>query len=50
MKEVFGDLWGYLKETRKIYLGLFLALLLLMGTLIVLTEGSAVMPFIYALF
>ena len=48
--EVFADLWRYVKETRKIYLSLLVAMLLLMGAVIVLTEGSAVMPFIYTLF
>lgn len=48
--EVFADLWRYVKETRKIYLSLLVALLLLLGAVVVLTEGSAVMPFIYTLF
>ncbi len=48
--EIFADLWRYVKETRKIYLSLLVALMLLMGAVIVLTEGSAVMPFIYTLF
>jgi hypothetical protein len=47
---VLADLLGYLKESKKIYISLFLAFLLLIGTLILLTEGTAVMPFIYTLF
>lgn len=50
LMEVFADLWGYVKETRKIYISLLIAMLLLIGGVIVLAEGSAVMPFIYTLF
>ena len=48
--ETFKDLWGYFKETRNIVVALLIALLLLLGTVIVLTEGTAIMPFIYTMF
>lgn len=48
--EAFKDLWGYVKATRNIVVALLIALLLLLGTVIVLTEGTAVMPFIYTIF
>ena len=48
--DIFKDLWGYAKTTKKIYLSLLIAFLLLLGAIIVLTEGSAIMPFIYAVF
>ena len=48
--ETIKDLWGYIKATRNIVVGLLMALLLLIGTVIVLTEGTAIMPFIYTIF
>lgn len=48
--DVFADLWGYVKDTRKIYISLLIAFLLLIGGVIILAEGSAVMPFIYTIF
>ncbi|MCL7489217.1 MAG: DUF5989 family protein [Desulfobulbaceae bacterium] len=48
--EAFKDLWGYFKASRNIVVALLIALLLLLGTVIVLTEGTAVMPFIYTIF
>jgi len=53
MKALLGvlvDLWEYLKATRKIYISLLIAFFLFMGAVIVLTEGSAIMPFIYTIF
>lgn len=48
--DVFKDLWRYFKATRNIFISLLIAFFLLLGLLIVLSEGSAVMPFIYTLF
>jgi hypothetical protein len=48
--ETFKDLWGYVKATRNIVVALLITFLLLLGTVIVLTEGTAVMPFIYTIF
>ena len=48
--ETLKDLWGYVKATRNIVVGLLIAFLLLLGTVIVLTEGTAIMPFIYTMF
>lgn len=42
--------WDYLKVRKKWWLLPIVVFLLLMSLLIVLTEGSAVAPFIYALF
>ena len=43
-------IWQFLRVRKKWWLGPILAMLLLLGLLIVATEGSAVAPFIYALF
>ncbi len=44
------ELWAFMKERKKFWLMPILLVLLLFGTLIVLTQGSAVAPFIYTLF
>lgn len=47
---ILSEFWGFLKARKKWWLGPILLVLLLMSLLIVLTEGSAVAPFIYTLF
>ena len=47
---IFGELWSFMKVRKKWWLGPIVATILLLSVLIVLTEGSAVAPFIYALF
>jgi hypothetical protein len=47
---VFGELWAFMKVRKKWWLGPIIITMLLLSVLIVLTEGSAVAPFIYALF
>ena len=50
MFELLKDLWGYLRERKKFWLLPLIVILLLLGILLVLTEGTAVAPFIYTLF
>ncbi|MFC1480741.1 DUF5989 family protein [Candidatus Neomarinimicrobiota bacterium] len=50
MWEFLQDLWFFMKERKKFWLAPIIVLLLLLGTLIVLTEGSALAPFIYTVF
>ncbi len=50
MTEFLRDLWFFFKERKKFWLAPIVFLLLLLGSLIVLTQGSVVAPFIYALF
>jgi hypothetical protein len=47
---IFGELWAFMKVRKKWWLGPIVLTMLLLSALIVLTEGSAVAPFIYALF
>ncbi|MGH0031497.1 MAG: DUF5989 family protein [Myxococcota bacterium] len=47
---IFGELWAFMKVRKKWWLGPIIVTMLLLSALIVLTEGSAVAPFIYALF
>jgi hypothetical protein len=44
------EFFAFMKARKKWWLTPIIVLLILMGTLIVLTEGSALAPFIYALF
>ncbi len=44
------ELWAFMRERKKFWLLPMLVILLLLGSLIVLTQGSAVAPFIYTLF
>ena len=46
----FGELWSFMRVRKKWWLGPIVVTLLMLGALIVMTEGSAVAPFIYALF
>ena len=50
MLDLLVDIWGYLKQRKKFWLAPIIILMLLLGVLIVLAEGSAVTPFIYTLF
>jgi len=45
-----GELWEFMRERKKFWLAPIIIMLLLLGGLIILTEGSAVAPFIYTLF
>ena len=44
------ELWAFMKERKKFWLLPIIMVLLLFRTPIVLTQGSAVAPFIYTLF
>jgi len=50
MLELLKDLFAFMKERKKFWLAPIIIILLLLGVLIVLGEGSAVAPFIYTLF
>lgn len=46
----FAEFWRFLKVRKKFWLLPIFVVLILLGGLIVLTQGSAVAPFIYTLF
>jgi len=50
MFELLKDLWAFMKVRKKFWLAPIIIVLVLLGGLIVLTQGSAVAPFIYTLF
>ena len=47
---IFAELWRFMRVRKKFWLGPILLMLVLLGLLIVFTQGSAVAPFIYTLF
>ena len=47
---LIGEFWAFMRVRKKWWLGPIVVLLLLLGLLIVLTQGSALAPFIYTLF
>ena len=50
MAEFVLELWAFMKERKKFWLLPIVLVLVLVGTLIVLTQGTVVAPFIYTLF
>ncbi len=44
------EFWKYMKIRKKFWLIPIILILLLIGALLFLTEGSAIAPFIYTLF
>jgi uncharacterized membrane protein YjdF len=50
MIEFLKDLWGYMKTHKKFWLAPIILVLLVIGALLVFTQGSAIAPFIYTLF
>lgn len=49
MLEFLIDLWDFMKVRKKFWLAPIVLVLLLLGMLIVLSEGSALAPFIYVI-
>ena len=47
---LIAELWEFLRMRKKFWLLPILAVMLLMGALLVLAQGSAIAPFIYTLF
>lgn len=47
---IIGELWSFLRVRKKWWLAPIIVFLILLGALIVFTQGSALAPFIYALF
>lgn len=49
-KGLFGELWDFLKVRKAWWLAPIIIMLVLVGTLIIFSQSSALSPFIYALF
>jgi len=50
MLDFLTDLWGFMKERKKFWLAPIILVMVLLGVLLVVAQGSAVAPFIYTLF
>lgn len=48
--ELFIDIWDFFKVRKKYWLAPLIITLLLLGFLIIFTQGSVVAPFIYTIF
>ncbi len=48
--QIIKELFEFLGKNKKLWLLPIIIILLLLGLLIILTEGSAIAPFIYTLF
>ena len=50
MIEFFKEFWDFIKVRKKYWLLPILIVLVLFGSLIVLSQGTAIAPFIYTIF
>ena len=50
MLDLVRDLWAFMRERKKFWLLPILVVLLVLGGLLFLAQGSAIAPFIYTLF
>ena len=50
MIEFWKDLWLFMREYKKFWLAPIIVVMVLLGGLLILAQGSAVAPFIYTLF
>jgi hypothetical protein len=50
MWDLVKDLVGFMSKRKKFWLAPLIVVMLLLGALIVLGQGSAIAPFIYTLF
>jgi hypothetical protein len=50
MTAILRELWDFMRVRKKWWLGPIFLTIILLSALIMLTEGSAVAPFIYTLF
>lgn len=47
---IVGEIWAFLRARKKWWLLPVIAIMLLFGSLLVVAQGSALAPFIYAIF
>ena len=47
--ELIQDIWDFLRIRKKYWLAPLILTIVIMGTLIVFTQGSVVAPFIYSI-
>jgi hypothetical protein len=50
MFDLLKDLWRFMLERKKLWMAPIIGIMLLLGVLVVMTQGSALAPFIYTIF
>ena len=50
MRSILVELWRYLRWRKKFWLAPIIVVLGLLGGLLIVTQGTAIAPFIYTLF
>jgi hypothetical protein len=50
MLDLLTDLWAFMRERKKFWLGPIILVMMVLGALIVFAQGSSLAPFIYTLF
>ena len=50
MLYLLQDLWAFMLERNKLWMAPIIGIMLLQGVLVVMTQGSALAPFIYTIF
>ena len=50
MLDLLKDLWAFMRERKKFWLLPIIIVLVLLGGLLIVAQGSAIAPFIYTLF
>ena len=48
--EILIELWQFLRDRKKLWLAPILIIMLILGGLLILSQGSVMAPFIYTLF
>jgi len=50
MMDLMKDLWVFMRVRKKFWLAPIIIVMVLLGALLVVAQGSAIAPFIYTLF
>ena len=50
MLDLMKDLWTFMRVRKKFWLAPIMVVMVLLGALLIVAQGSAVAPFIYTLF
>jgi len=50
MIDFLSDLWSFMRERKKFWMAPIIIVMVLLGALVVVSQGSAIAPFIYTLF
>ena len=50
MFDLLKDLWGFMRERKKLWMAPIIGIMLILGVLVVMTQGSSLAHFIYTIF